>query len=275
MTLNIRNIKSYVINLDKNIEKYDNIKNNFLKYDIYPSRFKAIYAKELDKKYINKITYPSVQYTIENGRNTDSGIGSIGAIGCSLSHIELWKMLVESNEDMFFILEDDAYPNFEYLVDDINNYINKVNSLKSDWDIIYIGWHKIYGYSNNDKVIYTNPNETIYEIKSFVYFTHAYIINKKGALKLLEKVFPIVDQIDSYISFMCMYRNVNAYRGNKYIIQKNTTGTDIQTDYSIKKFINRHSNNVIIISIISIIILLLILILIIIRLYKKLSKNNY
>lgn len=280
MTLDIRKIKSYVINLNKNIDKYDDMKHNFSKYDIYPERFKAIYAKDLDNEYINKITDPSVQYNINKGRSLDCNIGTLGAIGCSLSHIKLWNMLLESNDEMFLIFEDDAYPIYsKYLVDNINNYINSVNSVKVNWDIIYLGWHKIYNETNNDKLMYTNNSnnkESIYKITSFVYTTHAYIINKKGALKLLQQAFPIIHQIDSYISFMCMHRDFNAYRSNNiYITQKNTAGTDIQTDYSVKKIINRYNNKTISIVITTIIILILILLLIIFIISKKcIMKNN-
>lgn len=278
MILDIREIKTYVINLDKNIDKYNHIKHNFSKYDIYPDRFKAIYAKDLDNEYINKITDPSVQHTIDKGRSLDSNIPSLGAIGCSLSHIELWNMLLKSNDNIFFILEDDAYPVYnKCLVSNINNYINTVNLTQPDWDIIYLGWFKFYNWNNDDKLIYINKtnNESIYKINSFVYTTHSYIINKKGALKLLKNAFPIIHQIDSYISFMCMYRDLNAYRSNIiYITQKNINGTDIQTDYSIKKIINRLNNNTMFIIIISITIIILLLIVIIFILFKKLSKNN-
>ena len=43
--------------------------------------------------------------------------------------------------------------------------------------------------------------------------------------------------------FALLIVNLNAYRGKKYIIQKNEKGTDIQTDNSIKIYINRLSNN--------------------------------
>jgi len=236
--IDIRNIKSYVINLDKNIEKYDNIKKRFFNLGINPERFKAIYAKELDNEYIKKVTHPYVQNTIENGRYIDSDIGTLGAVGCSLSHIKLWEILLNSNEDMFLILEDDAIPNTSYSVNSINKYLNKINKIDSNWDYIFLGYTKPLLISNDIKV-----HSDIYKINQITFFTHAYIINRSGAQKLLKNAFPIIHQIDSYISLMSMYRNLNSYRGNKYIIQKNDKGTDIQTDYSIRIYINKFSDN--------------------------------
>jgi glycosyl transferase family 25 len=270
MSLDIRNIKTYVINLDKNMNKYKNIQNIFLPLGIYPERFSAIYGKDLNKNYINNITSPYVQYSIEKGRSLDCEIGTLGAIGCSLSHIKLWQMLINSDQDIFFILEDDAFLSSDYSINDINYYINNVNSLNIDWDIIYIGWYKIDPLKNQD--ILTSNN--IYKVKSLLYCAHSYIINKKGALKLLQNAFPIIHQIDSYMSFMYMYRNVNAYRNKiSYINQKNINGTDIQSDFSIKIHINRLSNkDILYIIYFFIFIITLIIVLTIIFIYKYISK---
>lgn len=259
--IDIRNIKSYVINIDKNIEKYDEINNRFSKLGIKPERFSGIYAKDLDKDYINNITYPYVQYTMEKGRSIDSDIGSLGAIGCSLSHITLWNMLLNSKEDMFLILEDDAFPYTSINI--INNYLNDVNRIDSDWDYIFLGFLK-------PNIIYSADIEVsnrIYKINEITFQTHAYIINKKGASKLLKNAFPIIHQIDSYISFMAMYRSLNAYRSSNYVVQKNMKGTDIQTDYSIKVHINKFNNYTITFFLILFILLFIFSIYISIKLY--------
>lgn len=221
----IRDIKTYAINLDKNIKKFDELNKSFNKLGIYPERFKAIYGKDLDKDYIDRITHPYVQYTIENGRSIDADVANEGSIGCSLSHIKLWEKLLYSDQDYFLILEDDAFPNYEEnLINDINSYLNKVTETDKKWDIIYLGYSK--SFINKD-----NKINDIYAIKSIIFTTHAYIISKKGAAKLLEKAFPIIHQIDSYMSFMYMNRNIKAYRDIKpYITQKNLEKSLIQTD---------------------------------------------
>jgi glycosyl transferase family 25 len=220
----IRHIKTYAINLDKNIKKFDELNKRFNKLGIYPERFKAIYAKELDKDYIDKITHPYTQYTIQCGRNIDSDIANEGAIGCYLSHIKLWKKLLDSDQDYFLILEDDACPVYEEnIINDINIYLNTVIDADKNWDIIYLGYNK--NFINKDIKI-----NGIYSIKSIIFTTHAYIISKKGALKLLKNALPIIHQIDSYMSFMYMNRDVKAYRDIKsYITQKNIE-SNIQTD---------------------------------------------
>ena len=262
--MDISKIKSYVINLQKNKEKYDRILKNMNELNIIPERFDAIYGKDLDEEYINKITNPYVNYTLNTERNMDSDIGTLGGIGCYLSHLELWKLLLDSDKDIFLILEDDA-KQINQSLKDINDFINNVNNICPDWDLIYLGYSKPYPNYNLDIQI----NDNIYKIKEITFQTHAYLINRKGALKLLEKSIPIVHQVDSYISFMAISDNFNAYRGKtNYIVQRNNEGTEIQTDYSkIKLFINRLKDKTI--KIILILIILIVLIIILIVFNKK------
>ena len=59
----------------------------------------------------------------------------------------------------------------------------------------------------------------------------------------MQSALPIVDQIDSYISYMAITRNLNAYTlKNKYFFQNNITNSTIQTDYSIRPFITQHED---------------------------------
>jgi GR25 family glycosyltransferase involved in LPS biosynthesis len=71
-----------------------------------------------------------------------------------------------------------------------------------------------------------------------IYGTHAYIINKKGAEKLLERVFPIVDQVDSYMSQM-MLKGLNVYRPTRSYLIQTPFDTDIQS-MDFKPLFNRY-----------------------------------
>jgi GR25 family glycosyltransferase involved in LPS biosynthesis len=229
--ININNIKSYLINLDKYQEKYNESLNRLKKLNIVPDRFSAIYVDNPNDEYIKKITYPSIQYTIQHGRYSHNNIGSKGAIGCYLSHVTLWKMLLESKEDMFLIFEDDVDTQFDD-VKEINTFINSIND-NFDWDFIYLGYNNKYHTGN--------------KINKIIYGTHSYIINRKGAEKLLNNAFPIVDQIDSFISFMGINRDVNIYLPEySFFIQNNLGMSSIQLDKSIRPYITQFNDNYII-----------------------------
>ena len=275
MTVDLRNIQSYVINLDKNIEKYSEIKTKFKTLNITNiQRFSAIYGKDLDEKYIDNITNPYVQYIIHHGRFTDSDIGSYGAIGCYISHVKLWEMLlnVKQNQDMFLVLEDDAIPLEKYTIFDINNFINEVIENTKNWDIIYLGYAK--RPRDNDIEITKN----VYKIDSMVFQTHAYIINKKGITKLLKFALPMVFELDSFISFMSMYRNLNSYRSkDSYIVQSNVKSSDIHnTNKELKVYLNGiDTNNIKIILWMVFMILFLFVFFILLYFYKYIIKYFY
>ena len=111
--IHLDKIKSYIINLEKYKYKYTKCLKRLSKLNIKPERFDAIYINDENDPVIKNITYPSVQYIIKNGRYSHNNIGTKGAIGCYLSHVTLWKMLLESDEEMFLIFEDlrNLFPN--------------------------------------------------------------------------------------------------------------------------------------------------------------------
>jgi GR25 family glycosyltransferase involved in LPS biosynthesis len=270
--IDIHNIKSYIINLEKYKNKYNLCLNKLNKINIYPERFNAIYIDDENSDYIKSITYPSVQYTIKNGRYAHNNIGSKGAIGCYLSHITLWKMLLESNEDIFLIFEDDIDINKNII--NFNNNLNKdLNNInKEDWDIIFLGY---YDFNNIFNSSYDKNNKCYKKINYNIYGTHSYIINKNGAQKLLKNAFPIIDQIDSYISYMSITRNVNAYKlNNKYFFQNSIINSTIQTDYSIKPFITQYEDTTLKFIVIIIILLLIFFIILCIN-YKFFIINSH
>ena len=95
-----------------------------------------------------------------------------GAVGCILSHLMLWNVLINQPEDEFFIIEDDIL-----LCDDFFEKFAKFKlELPEDWQMAYVGWMK-YG---EDIITHVSENVVIPSPMC----THAYLI-KKSALKIL------------------------------------------------------------------------------------------
>jgi glycosyl transferase family 25 len=251
-SIDITQIKSYVINLKSNTKNLERVQKSLNAISIFPERFDAVYGKDLDPLYIDKITYPSVQYTMKNGRYIDSNIETLGAIGCYLSHVKLWEILANSDDDMLLILEDDAITN-NFSVFQINQFLNEIIENDPNWDIIFLGYSKPFPSPNVDTAI----SNSVYKINEITFQTHAYMLSKKGALKLLVNAFPIVDQVDSYMSYMAMTRGLNSYRGIvKYIKQFNEEGSIIQSGVSLKVFLSRCSPQLLWLCVIFVIILI-------------------
>jgi glycosyl transferase family 25 len=216
---NTEKLELYLINLEHRKDRF-NLTNNLLKnYDFNGvNRFPAVNGKNITVNELNKIVDPTSMKSILDNYRTEHHELSYGAVGCYLSHINIWEKFKFDNIDYIIIFEDDALPNFTFydLQEIVKNYV------PDDWDIIFFG-----GIFNGNNYI----NDYVIKITTF-YQTHAYIINKKGALKLLSKVFPIKKQIDSFLSDLSSNNEVNIYgiTKNKWPQNIEISYTDIQTE---------------------------------------------
>lgn len=94
---------------------------------------------------------------------------NIGQIGCSQSHINIYKHILENDLEYAFILEDDAC--FD------KNWRQKLEEFDhEDWDLIVL---------NGSEEI---ENKNIWEctVNNLQYLTAGYIISKKGAKWILD-----------------------------------------------------------------------------------------
>jgi len=146
-----------------------------------------------------------------------------GSIGCYLSHYNIWKSLIDNYDKnkIFLIFEDDS------IITNITlNEINyRLSLLPLNWDI--------YILSNPDLCYLKKKiNNNLFKVKRF-FLTNAYIINIKAIKKIFNTntFFPIVQQIDSYLSELALDFNLNIYVHNKtfnYYEQSTTFDSDIQ-----------------------------------------------
>lgn len=253
-------IPSFIINLDTCQEKWLKSSSLLKSIGFSPHRFPAIYGKSIDPKLLHSITHPSVDYTIKKGRSVDEQIQGLGAIGCYLSHVKLWEMLVESDNEMFLIFEDDLNPNINFSIDEIETYVSQVITNHPDWDVIYLGFYKPLPFGSED---IRNTNN-IYQINEITFTTHAYLIHRRGAKKLLKHAFPIVHQVDSYMSFMASRGDLKSFRSARPFFYQNTifSPSSVQEGSlkSLKTILTRFHNKTILYFMILLILIIVLLI---------------
>jgi GR25 family glycosyltransferase involved in LPS biosynthesis len=141
---------------------------------------------------------------------------------------------------MIHVLEDDAV--ISEKVENINKY---VKSVPEDWDLIYLGFFSHPFYHRKDIKI----SESVYKINTHTFRTHSYIINKKGAQKLLANAFPIIHHIDAYISYCAMEGGLNAYRPKRSMINQRVRKSSISGTMFMKPNINALPSSFVTISI--------------------------
>ncbi len=166
------NTKIFIINLEKDKERYINIINQIKKFKKYNyQRIDAVNGKILKKNYGNKI--------------------SKSEIGCFLSHVKTLFQIIEQKLDYAIILEDDVI---------ITNWFNKIEEIISkiypNFDICWIGnsegkWPRnacniIPEYNYNKLNFTTNYLVKLdMEKKNNPVGTYGLIITQKGACKIL------------------------------------------------------------------------------------------
>ncbi len=219
------NEKIYVISLKRTPERFQNVKKQLDLLGIKCERFDAIDGYDLEflnvktKKILNNNlkkdffhytwSMKPVTYTVMFNNKKLMNITvknahfSLGEIGCACSHREIWKEVISKNYSRVIVLEDDVI--FEQ--DFKNKLINYINDLPMDWDIAFLGVgrrHNHNGYFVNVGEIFRDIDEVknhpfVARIQpsNLTYGMYGYIINPKGAKKLLKITdksnFPIDD----------------------------------------------------------------------------------
>lgn len=107
-----------------------------------------------------------------------------GELGCYLSHIESLLRLLSTQKDIDYglIFEDDGFCD-----DQLHKILQK--GLYKDYDMMILG-HNYHDSKNCKGGICKDMN--------VVHGSHAYLINKKGANKLISKAFPITKPYDLF-----------------------------------------------------------------------------
>jgi GR25 family glycosyltransferase involved in LPS biosynthesis len=193
MTQNLLKIK--YINLDRRPDRKETIEKELNKHNLIYERFPAVDGQTLKMTNELKLMFSN---------NTFSWRRSI--VGCSLSHINLWKDLVNSNCQYYMVFEDDItldpyfYKHYGKIL-----YILSKTSVP---DLI------LMGYTTN--IPYINPHNPptigleyyndiyMYKINSTKYMwggLFGYILNKNHAIKMLNLIdkHGISDPIDTFI----------------------------------------------------------------------------
>lgn len=192
-------IAFYVISLS--LDKYGTAVGNLSPLNIVTTHFQAINGNALSDEYLDNITDIKFRYILDNERTDVLDLPSKSAVGCYLSHYNLWKKLLEDETvDEYVIFEDDAVP----LIGEheFGELILELREQNVDVALL--------GYRENDFSFMKRKNK-LERIKGLVHGAEAVYVTKAGARKLLRKAFPVSIQVDGYICLMSKYFGLNAY----------------------------------------------------------------
>jgi GR25 family glycosyltransferase involved in LPS biosynthesis len=126
-------------------------------------------------------------------------------IGCYLSHYQLYEKVKQlQNPGYTIIFEDDFLIKPDNLLDDVNSILNKIDGLKLDFDILFLGnLNDNHGEHIVDSLHYIDKNVALWG-------THGYIIKNSNIDKILEKTHFVSRPIDEELAYLSKNGEINA-----------------------------------------------------------------
>jgi glycosyl transferase family 25 len=212
-----------------NLERREDRKNNMIKLFEKKNIKNYEFFKAIDWKELQPTEY------IKNLFNGNNFNYRKSIIACTLSHLNIWKKLInDPNNEAYIILEDDIniVDNFDYFNMQLNNII------EDKMDIIFIGYHKINKKINKvslyDLEIKIEPlNMNNFKIGG----SFGYIITKKAAKILINN-----NNIKKEIDWEIFDYGLKIYKTNfelvrsDYVTNINNVDSDIQYNYDVFNF---------------------------------------
>lgn len=173
--------KIYVILLHHSKENIEKIQQKLNSLGIDNTPYEITYAHN---GHTETHSYQVFDWEIKNSDNSWWNRPILpGEVGCTISHINVWKKIIQNNENNVLVLEEDFNP---------KKSISSLEYPFIKWDFIYLGRNKIDPSQGESKIskyyVYPSPS----------YNSHAYIVSNLGARKLLnggiEKLIIPVDE---------------------------------------------------------------------------------
>lgn len=236
VNINTPRISAYIINMDKNIERLNQVTANYNNSDMTElkmQRYSAIVGKDVN---VNDWMTPYAIVELEQVERNKYRLYhyqlTMGGIGCFLSHYNLMKQLIDDHDnDYFMIMEDDII----FAPNTYNVIKQTIMNAPPDWDMI------LYGYIRT--VENTKYSNTQFMKLNAFWGLQGYIINKKGAKKIVDEVDAnkIDGQADAYLSRMIQQGKINIYAYKNRPIRTYDSISDIQNQIILQPNINPYS----------------------------------
>jgi GR25 family glycosyltransferase involved in LPS biosynthesis len=220
----IDSIPAFCITLERRQDRWKRFQDQPGIKGLQVKRFLGVDGKTLDVKTDPRISTLTKRNIIAKMRRSHEEIDSIGAIGCTLSHMNIWKWMVDHQAPLCFVFEDDAVVPPDFIAR-ANAYIKESPLLQdpSQWNVWLLGgkW--------GDITPMPNEKNLMIRIGAFM-CTHAYVVTLDTASRFLQDALPIQAHVDAY---MGVYSYLNDFRLIGYhalcMKQYELAGTNIQS----------------------------------------------
>ena len=217
----VRSIRKYIINLDKRRDRMVVTVPKLRGYGFEGvERWPAVDARKLGRGDVHRLVKSDGIAPIWENRRTEHHQLSIGAVGCYLSHLQLWERLWRSSDVRMLVFEDDTNPTMTS--DEVDALLVE---LPGDCDILLLGV-----FEEHDR----SKRPVLRKLTSQFYGMHAYIIHRRCVPTLLARALPMDMQIDSWLSKLAESGTVGIYTVSHsgWLQSDDIRSSDIQTPIS-------------------------------------------
>lgn len=125
-----------------------------------------------------------------------------GQLGCTLSHLEIYKKIVSEGTKKTLIIEDDCV-----FYDDVNQLGDYMKELPEDWGLFYLGW--------DGTDLPNNYSSKICEISKdffrFIHCTHSIALSNEFAKEILEINKNVHYTADGVLSQLIIQKGLKKY----------------------------------------------------------------
>lgn len=181
-------MKTFLINLNRNQDRLTFMDAQLRQLGIHYERIAAVDGKQIPVAERKRI-FSSFRWWCEEGRPA-----SLGEIGCCMSHLEIYRRMINDNTPYCFVLEDDVKVNDEVLsvLYAVEQWLQaekpQVVLLSNDTDVNLLA---------QGKIVHVNGAVQIISSKRGV-CTDGYCITLAAAKKLIKLNFPMMTPCDNW-----------------------------------------------------------------------------
>lgn len=164
-------MQSLVISLSSAVDRRQHIENEFA-------------LKGVNFEFFDAIT-PDLARQLANDMNLiiDDELLTAGELACLMSHVSIWKKIVDENIPYLAVFEDDIY-----LGEDAAKIFSSSDWLQVDWDIIKTESFADKVFLGKDSTSILNGKRQVTQLLSKNLGTAGYILSIKGAQVYLEYI---------------------------------------------------------------------------------------
>lgn len=191
-------IHTFIVSLPKDRERREFLERQLAGLDMPFSVFDAVHGKSLSAEEL------AANYDAGKAVRLFNREMSRGEIGCALSHVGIYRQMVEQDIPYALVLEDDA----SILDRELPGILSRLAQVYAAQTPVAVLLNHVKRYDGNKKHP-LDDSRCIYDAYRAV-CTHAYFITKAGAEKLLRNLYPVYVVADKWEYFQEKYIPVKA-----------------------------------------------------------------